>query len=162
MGCDDVWQVDNKIYFHADVDAESTKQLLKLLDGSKDIELHIRSNGGELYPAFGLYNTIREYPKHITTIIDGTVASSATVLWLAGHTKIMHSTCLFRPHQIYYTVEGSFTECTNGYKDLISIKNILVKIYQENTTKIDEDKILSLMENSTVLTSDEMVELGFL
>lgn len=162
MGCDDVWKVGNKIYFHADVDSDSTRELLKLLDGSEDIELHIRSYGGELYPAFGLYNTLREYPKHVTTVIDGTVASSATVLWLAGHTRVMHANCLFRPHQICYNIEGSFTECTNGYQDLIKIKNSLVQIYQENTTKIDEDRILKLMEDSKTLDSKDMVELGFL
>ena len=50
----------------------------------KTIDVHIHCNGGDVLEGWAIYDRLRATDKEITTIVDGTAASMATVIMMAA------------------------------------------------------------------------------
>ena len=52
---------------------------IKALANEKEIVLRINSNGGDIFQAFAIYNTLKESKASITVKVDGIAASAASL-----------------------------------------------------------------------------------
>jgi ATP-dependent Clp protease protease subunit len=50
----------------------------------KTIDVHIHCNGGDVLEGWAIYDRLRATGKTITTVVDGTAASMATVIMMAA------------------------------------------------------------------------------
>lgn len=68
-----------------DMDAQEFVQAVHAID-AKAIDLHINSQGGFVWDAVSMYESLRSHPATVTTHVDGLAASAASFLALAGDT----------------------------------------------------------------------------
>jgi len=68
-----------------DMDAQEFVQAVHAID-SPTIDLHINSQGGFVWDAVSMYESLRAHPATVRTHVDGLAASAASFLALAGDT----------------------------------------------------------------------------
>lgn len=91
-----------KITFDSDVDAESVKVTIALLDQLKSAEaiiIEINSDGGSVDEGFKLARAIEQSPVPVICIVDGTAASEAFFLLQSCHTRLMTARSRLMAHE---------------------------------------------------------------
>lgn len=165
--------VDNKIYFYADIDSFSILELNRTLQ-EMDIklqntkamlgcevvcELHICSSGGEIMPAFGAVDAIRNMKSPVHTYIDGGAASAATLLSCVGDKRFIgkHATMLI--HQLSSGIYGKFAEIEDEYKNLEDCMKVIKRFYK-TYTKIPMKRLDVILKHDLWLQPDECLQYG--
>jgi len=126
----------------------------------KSINLHMGSNGGDLEYGFLGYDLLKQSNKQINTFCEGSIASSATLIYLAGTNRFIapHSTMLI--HQLSATFNGTYEDI----KDMMISYNLSMKamknIYKTETV-INERTLNYLLKRNVVLSADKCIEYGF-
>ena len=54
------------------------------------IEMHVHSPGGDAFDGVTIYNQLVDHPAAVTTIVDGLAVSAASIIAMAGDTRIMN------------------------------------------------------------------------
>lgn len=107
---------DNPIYisFVRPVNEDSVSKLLDtvnraIFDKFYNIILLMNSAGGIVSSGVAAFNQLKALPINITTYNIGNVGSIATLLFLAGNTRIAVPNSTFFFHLPYTTMQGDFT-----------------------------------------------------
>ena len=136
-------------------------KLLKSLDGlapEANITLHINSDGGEVFDAIALYNSLKS--RNVNVIVDGMCASAASIVAMAGKHILMKQGSMMMIHNPITAVTGN----SDALKDAASLMDKLTEsmadIYAARTG-LDREQIISLMATETYMTPDEAVRLHF-
>jgi len=167
--------VGTSIYFYSDVTEESTtnltKQLYKLeiklmkkaveLPGYKpEINVYIRSEGGDVYAGFSAMDELKNSRVVVNTIVDGMCASAATIIYMGGHNRYIKPHAHMLIHQI--TVNGfwgTFEDLKDETDNCEKIMNMLKKVYSDNC-KIPKKVFKELMQKDVLLSPSECLEYG--
>ncbi len=130
------------------------------------ITLLINSHGGATGIAMSFYDTVRTlFKPQLTTIGSGDVDSSGIIIFLAGGKRYLtrNTTLLFHLAGRTFGTEKRFS--TADLEDIL--KEDRLKDYQYACVVSDAtlgrstpERILELMRQNTVLTSEEAVSLG--
>jgi len=86
-------------------------ELLALQQEYQNIDVHINSNGGEVFAGIAIYNALRASASNINIYVDGLAASIAGVIALCGKPLFMSRYSRLMLHQ----VSG---ECEGGARDM--------------------------------------------
>lgn len=122
--------------------------------------VYINSPGGYVDTGFDIYDYLKSLNKPIKTIGQGMVASIATVIYMAGETRMLRPNTEFMVHLPSGGVEGT-AEVIDGYsKYLKETEKRILKFY-EQTAGLTENEILPLLRNETFLNTSEAYKLGF-
>lgn len=174
----DVYSVDNHIYFVADVNRKNINMLIGLIceknDEYKDIldnpmikdcspnplYLHITSYGGDLNECFRAVDTIKNSKIPIYTIIEGYAASAGTVLAIVGKKRFMTKSSYILIHQLSSGCWGKFSEMEDEYYNNKMIMEDIVEIYRENS-KMSKAKIEKQLKHDTWWRIDTCLKNGF-
>lgn len=150
----------NKLYFYSDVTRESiyilnrqidelTRQLKVLqvsynLEKLPYIELHVSSEGGDIFPAMASVDKILNNPIPINTYCEGIVASAATLLTVVGHKRYINKHSCMLIHQISSCLWGNYQNFVEETKNLDLIMNLIKRVYLDKTsfTQKDLDELL--------------------
>ena len=102
-----------KINLSGVVGWEITNRLVENLlpkNSTEDVEVIINSYGGDAFEAFAIYNTLKDYPGKVKTVIKGIAASAAGTIYLAGKTKAIYKNSTFMAHPAWSFAigEGDF------------------------------------------------------
>lgn len=132
--------------------------------GGKDINVRIRSFGGDVQTGFDIYNELRRYAKDnnakVQTLGEGFVASIATVIFLAGDKRTLtESTSPFVHNAWTYSV-GDSKEILRVAVELEACNQRIAEHYAIHTD-LTKDEALELMSNETSITPDEAKEMRF-
>jgi ATP-dependent Clp protease protease subunit len=154
---------DNHVYLYGDVTQRSMESLVKAIrelgcelrsvanrfDVEPRIFLHINSDGGEVYPAFAAVDTILHSPVPVTTIVEGCVASAATMISMAGAERRMlpHSHVLL--HEVRSAFWGKMAQIDEEMTNLEKLMDMIAKYYRDRSK-------MGLAEIRRVLRKDEM------
>jgi ATP-dependent Clp endopeptidase proteolytic subunit ClpP len=122
--------------------------------------VHINSEGGVVDTGFDIYNYIKSLNKPIKTIGSGLVASIATVIFMAGDTRVLRENTQFMIHLPMGGVDGTADEIEDYAKEVRTVEDRLVKFYSEKVD-LDKEAIRPLLKNETWLNSVKSLELGF-
>jgi ATP-dependent protease ClpP protease subunit len=146
----------------------SSNTLSDFLDQNKEaesIEVEIRSDGGSTSEARIIYDMLKNCGKNVITK-GYKVNSSAVMIFLAGDERLIAENADFLIHPVWIDAMGLPWMLTG--EDLQDFAN---EIKAEETKLIDlyvsvigEDKrneVMELMKDSTNLTNDKAIELGF-
>lgn len=128
-----------------------------------EIILHIMSGGGDVDEGEGIYNALKNSGKKITTHIEGTCASIATLIAAAGQKVVMNTTGRFMIHNPQFQQLNGPLDA-HGLRRLAlrldQVKTLLVGVYDKKTS-LGKDKLWELYDNETWLTASQAEQMGF-
>ena len=157
--------VHNNIYFYCSVTRKTSLQLNTKLEEvqqmilnhkmqENEINLYIQSDGGELFAGISSMNYIENMKVHVNTIIDGFVASAASLITLGGHTVYMQKHATLLIHQMTTGFYGKFEEFMDEVHNSKKSMKMIQDIYKEKTW-IPETELEKLMKKDIYLNVDE-------
>lgn len=127
---------------------------------NKPLNIHINSNGGEVFEGFTIYNLIKGYGGQTTVYVDGLAASIASVIALAGDKVIMNKASMLMIHNASGGCYGNAEEMKKVVEALEKINSVIKDIYVAKTG-LSIEKLTELMDNETFMTPSECLEYGF-
>ena len=144
------------------IELEAFLKDVETLSDMDEVSFYINSVGGDVNAGKSIFNKIRGMKAHTTTVVDGLAASAASIVAQAGDKRkvsigsqtMIH--CASAGLLGYYNRED-LKEVTNMLK---SVDASIAEILAERTGR-DKTEILSLMQKTTWMTSEEAVEEGF-
>ena len=164
----------NRIYFYCNVTKKTAINLLqKITDASKNavlntppgdqavVYIYIHSDGGDAYVGLSLFDHIQSSAVKIVTIADGFVASSASLILLAGHERWSMKNSSVLIHQIRSTFWGKFDELIDELSNSKMLMNCITNIYK-NRTKMKTTKLNDLLKKELNLNAQQCLEFGFI
>jgi len=168
---------ENRIYFYAPVTESTVLDLNKLLR-SLDIEmqclavrfgvtpdafpikLHIHSTGGDLFSGLAAVDTIRTVKTPVHTYVDGSAASAATLMSLAGNKRFIYKNSFMLIHQLSsMMLEGTHEEFKDEFENQQRLMNRIKALYRERANMSDEI-LEDLLKHDLWLDSDKCLEYG--
>lgn len=168
----------NSIYIYTDIDDKSLlflktsiqkivlnyKQIQILYPGIKKkylpIDVHIASNGGDLFSGLGMYDILKNCQYQINTYIQGFAASAATFLFLGGKSRHMTQNSFILIHQYSTIASGTHKTLQDTVQSGNKFMNKLKKIYL-SSLNISEQKLDELLQRDLWLTFQQAKQLGF-
>lgn len=166
IGCD--------IYYYGDVTRDTVldlitntkkleKELLKKaidLDGYvPNINVHIHSDGGDLFSGMNAMDALRKTNIHVTTIAEGTCCSAATFMLLGGDRRLMGKHAHVMIHQLSTGFFGKFQELRDEMDTCNKLMKTMKKVYKAETS-IPKELFKQLMKKDIYLNAGECVKYG--
>jgi len=173
--------IDNHIYFYTDfIDNESCLNLIRSireLDNDlrnkfanyslyKDkmpvtpIWLHVSSPGGFLYFAFSVADNIKQIKTPIYSVVEGSCASSATVITMSCKKRFIQPSAVMLVHQLQTRTEGKFEELKDDMRNSELAMQSLIDFYKRNT-KLSGKKLSNLLKRDMLFNAKECIKMGF-
>ncbi len=165
----------NKIYFYSDVNKDSilnlnqqidelTKQMKFIqfsfnLPQSPHIEIHICSEGGDVFAGMAAVDRVLDNKIPIYTFIEGTASSAATLLSVCGHKRFITKNSCALLHQISGDFWGNFQQLKDEHSNFELIMKIIKNIYLKKT-KFKSKELDELLKRDLYLDSELCLKFG--
>lgn len=172
-----VESLNNRIYFYDYVTDISVSRFIKKLgeityemqvqqikfsmDHPPPIYLHISSLGGFLHSSIAGMDVILRNPVPVYTVIEGVVASGATLLSVVGKRRFMTKHSQVMIHQLSGGGWGTYQKIKDEKKHADKSMKTLKKIYLEHTN-ISEKKLDAILKRDIYFTTDEALKMGII
>lgn len=128
--------------------------------GNAPIDLHINSNGGDVFVGNAIYNILKRRQGAITVYVDGVAASMASLIAMAGDKVIMPANALMMIHDPAAFHAGTANDMADMAALLTKMREGMIQGYA-GKSKQDPARISEMMLAETWLTADDAVKLGF-
>lgn len=151
---------DDYVYDGNTIDTTIRDKLESLPPSVKKIEIYINSPGGSVSQGISIYNQLRASGLHITTYNLGEASSIASIIFLAGHTRVMPEGTFSLLHQPAHLVYQNVKQAEQHLQQLKSINESLKSIYLKHLN-ISSEELDKMLENETIINNDEALKLGF-
>lgn len=165
----------NKIYYYTDVSRESilnlnrqidelTKQMKNVqftynLPEPPAIEIHLCSDGGDIFAAMASVDKIIDNPVPVDTYCEGLVASAATLLSAVGRKRYITKSSCMLVHQVSSGLWGNYMQFKDEIKNLELIMNMIKGVYLKKT-KFDNSELEDLLSHDLYLNAEKCLEYG--
>ena len=145
-----------------DTDAvDVAKALADLPETCREITVHINSMGGEVAQGVAIYNALKGHGAHVTTVCEGFACSIASVIFMAGDTRIMRDASLLMIHNAWMQAVGSSADLRKAADDLETITELSKRAYMSCATdKLTREMLDELMDAETWILPEQAVEWG--
>lgn len=165
--CDNIGDNTAEIYLYDNIgaggiDAGEFVKELQFLDalGLSEIKVRINSNGGSVIDGFGIFSAIQNAKTPVNTYIDGIAASIAGIIALAGKKRYMVDFGRLMIHDPHFNKAPQ--DVTDKESEVLAqIKDSLVKIFTNNTTK-EAGEIAAIMANESWYNAEDAKKEGFI
>jgi ATP-dependent protease ClpP protease subunit len=139
---------------------------LAALGDINELTVRINSQGGSVFAAAAMYNTLKTHKAKVTAYIDGIAASAASVVAMAGDTVIMPQLAVMMIHNPEAGVRGDSRKMQTVREILDKIRDTTIIPAYAAKTGMDTSELRAMLdagsENSgTWLSAEEAVEKGF-
>lgn len=124
--------------------------------------VEINSPGGNLQTGFDIFNYLKSTGLPIKTVGKGMVASVATVIFMAGTTRVLQQGTIFMVHlpTLPQINGGNADYVAQLGKEMQEVENRVLKFYSQHLS-LDKETLKNLMKNDTFLSEQEVFSLGF-
>ena len=164
---------NNHIYFYAMVTNKTALELnmtIKTVTSNvmkntvdmgicPNIYLHINSGGGEVNAALSTVDTIRNNEIPIISIIEGSAASSATLISMVCHKRYINKHAMMLIHQISGGFWGKMEEFEDEMKNMKSTMKLIIKIYKKYG-QIPDKKLSKLLKKDIWWRASKCLKMG--
>ncbi len=151
----------NRIYFYSDVNKESILNLNRQIDdltrqmkmiqfgfnlpNPPRIELHICSDGGDIFAGMAAVDKIVDNPIPVDTYCEGMVASAATLLSSVGDRRYISKSSCMLIHQVSSGLWGNYMQFKDELKNLELLMSLIKSVYLKKTKfkLVELDELLS-------------------
>jgi len=160
-----VYKQSNHIYFYDAITIESClalNMLIENLNRKKNISniyLHINSHGGSVFDVFSSIDTILTSKIPIISIVEGSVASAATLMSIVCKNRYISENSLMLIHQLSTNNLGTYEELKDDFTNNKKIMKTLHKIY-EKYTKMKMHQIKRILQRNLWLDATTCIKLG--
>jgi ATP-dependent protease ClpP protease subunit len=173
-GPDNLYTIDNNIYFQDDITHDSISALnkelrllaleLSTMATTYDMEpppikLHITSYGGSVTAAFSAIDCIETSKVPVHTIIDGYAASAATMISVCGAKRYIKKHASMLIHQLSAGAWGKMAEIEDTYNNLQKAHEQIKQIYITKT-KLKRKNLSKILEHDIDWDADECLANG--
>lgn len=157
--------VDNDekwIYDWFDVDATCPKDIDKAIDEAKgeELEIEINSPGGSVWAGSDIYTSLMGYQGNVITKITGVAASAASVIAMAGNMVMISPTAQIMIHNVSNVASGDYRDFEHQSEMLKNYNKSIANAYRLKS-KLPENELLEMMDDTTWLTAQAAKEKGF-
>ena len=149
------------IYINGEITQEVANSVRDQLAKSKDpIELHIDSQGGDVFAGLSIYNMLQR--REVKVYVDGLAGSISSVIALSGDERPQISeTGTFAIHNaLINQTQGNHHELRQVANSLEKFSEIVASVY-EKKTELKLEEVKELMNTESIFTAKEAVQLGF-
>lgn len=98
---------------------------------SQAIDLHINSEGGEVFDGLAIYEAVRQHPAGVTVYVDGLAASAASFIAMAGDRIIMAERARLMIHDAHGFAIGNAADMREMAALLDDLSDNIADIYAE-------------------------------
>lgn len=123
------------------------------------IDLHINSDGGDVFEAQAMYNYLKNHKAKVNVYIDGIAASAASIVACAGKVY-MPSNAMIMIHNPVGNVYGESEDMREMAAVLDKIRDNIAGVYASKTG-MSLEECIKLMDAETWLNADEALTFGF-
>jgi ATP-dependent protease ClpP protease subunit len=165
----------NKIYFYSDISRENTLNLNRQIDEltrqmkivqftynlphPPRIEVHICSEGGDIFSAIASVDKIINNSVPVDTYCEGIVASAATLISSIGHRRFITKSSCMLVHQVSSGLWGNYTQFKDEIKNLELLMELIKGVYLKRT-KFNCTELEELLNHDLCLNSKQCLEYG--
>jgi ATP-dependent Clp protease protease subunit len=141
------------------VTAKTIKQEIDAAGAFTKIAVRINSPGGDAFEGVAIFNLLRAQAKPIAVFVDGIAASAASVVAMAGDTRVMGSGAMLMIH-------NAWSQCVGYADDMRKMADVLDKVstsVAETYIKrggLTADKAKELMDAESWLSAADALALG--
>ncbi|NFL86233.1 Clp protease ClpP [Clostridium botulinum] len=122
----------------------------------KNLELHINSPGGALFAGVTMYNLLKNHLGHKKVYVDGSAASAASVIAMAGDEIIIPKNAFLMIHKPMVGVQGNANDLQKAIQMLDTIEVGMLSIYEDNlTNEDDKGNIKQMVQDETWLDGEK-------
>lgn len=137
------------------------RALADLPDTCSEVCVHINSMGGEVAEGVAIYNALKSHRAHVTTVCEGFACSIASVIFMAGDTRVMRNASLLMIHEAWLAAQGSAKDLRKAADDLETITELSKRAYMEHATgELTREMLDQLMADETWILPEQAVEWG--
>lgn len=122
----------------------------------QEINLRINSEGGAVFDAVAIYNTLTRHAARVLVDIDGVAASSASLVAMAGDKIRIAEDALLMIHDPWSPLGGTAADMRRTADTLDKLESTVRSIYAKRTG-LSDDEVDVMMANETWMTADEAV-----
>ena len=133
---------------------------LAQLSGQPSITVRINSPGGSCVEGIAIYNALRAAGKPIVTQVDGIAASAASVVFLAGDTRLIAESASVMIHDPWAMAVGTSDDLRASADECDRQRGIITDLYVQRTGQPAES-ISAMMSAETYLSASEAIDFGF-
>lgn len=126
----------------------------------EDVLVNINSYGGDAFEAFAIYNSLRDYPGNITTVIKGVAASAAGIIFLAGKRRAVYNKSTFMAHPVWGIAIGEGDILVSRGQMLNSITVILAEDIATLSGKTKAEITEALKKELWLVGGKALIEYG--
>lgn len=144
--------------------ANVVAQLLEIENAYSSIDIHINSNGGDVFNGFAIYNALKQSKADITIYVDGIAASIASIIALCGKPLYMSPYARLMLHAVQGGAYGNSSELKKTAKMIEDIQRDLANMVAKKC-KMDADAIYQTYfadEKDHWLTAQEALDMGII
>lgn len=165
----------NKIYFYTDISKDTVLTLNKQIDivtkqmrvlqvnydlvEPPPIELHICSDGGDIFASMASFDKILNNEVPIHTYIEGVVASGGTILSVAGAKRFITKNSCMLIHQCSSGLWGNYMQFKDEITNLELIMTLIKSVYLKRT-KFKEKELDEILKHDLFLNSAKCLKMG--
>lgn len=147
-------------WFGSGVSANQFRQDLGALGAVKAINLHINSEGGDVFDGQAMYALLNAHPATITVHIDGLAASAASFVAMSGDQIRIAEGAFMMIHDAWGIGVGGADDLRRTADLLDAVSGTIADIYAARTSK-DVIDIKKMMAAETWMNGVEAVKAGF-
>lgn len=146
--------------FFGGVTAKQFAAELKPLGSVQTLNIHINSNGGDVFDGLAIYNLLAQHPARVVSHIDGLAASIASVIAMAGDEIRISESGFIMIHNAAGGVLGGASDMRKMADLLDTVTASIADVYAERTSQ-EVPALRSMMDDETWFTGSEALAAGF-
>lgn len=141
--------------------AEMFAEELRSLGDIDNIDVHINSNGGDVFDGQAIHSLLKQHKAKVTAYVDGLAASIASVIAMGADRIVMPENAMMMIHNAWTGMYGNAKDFRKMADDLDHINNSIVLTYvAKSNGKCDEEKFRELMDKESWLSASQCFEYG--
>nr|DAI76764.1 MAG TPA: Putative ATP dependent Clp protease [Caudoviricetes sp.] len=146
-------------WLDSDVSSYTLSKLITETDAAH-IRVRINSYGGEVAEGLAIYNALKNHKAQIATVCDGFACSAASVVFMAGDTRLMNPASLLMIHNAWSSASGNAKELRKKADELELISQTTSNIYKA-AVNITDEEVETMLDNETWISPEDAVSKGF-
>lgn len=150
-----------KVFIYGDIGyqveaSDFVTELSKLASECANIDVHINSNGGDIFQGFAILNAMRSCKAYIETYVDGVAASMGSVIMLGGRKVHMSKYATIMTHKASTVAIGSASNLRATADMIEGLEQTIAAIYAARTGLTpDEAKAKYLSDEDRWITAQQ-------
>ena len=135
------------------------KKAIELPGYTPTIQVHIHSEGGDVFSGLSAMDTLRSARVNVTCIAEGNCCSAATFLLLGGKKRLMSRHSFVLIHQLSSGFFGKYNEFKDEMKTCKKIMKTIKGIYRSET-EIPKETLNEFMSKDIYLNYEDCLNYG--